>query len=142
MANVTSDADVRALLTQYKKYAVVGISANAERPSFRVTRFMQSKGYDTIGVNPGQSEILGRPCYPDLASAARAHPEHMKMINVFRSPETIPAVVDEILKLSPRPEVLWLQLGITHPEAEARAEAAGIKVVSNKCLHIEMEKLF
>lgn len=136
-----NDSEIKEILQKYKKYTVVGLSPKADRPSFGVTEFMTSKGHEAIGVNPGQTAIGGRPCYPNLKEAEAAHPEFLKLIDVFRSPDSIPALVDEVLQLKQKPEVLWLQLGITHPEAEKKARDAGIKVVSNRCLVIEWKRL-
>lgn len=136
-----SDQEIKDILLKYRNYTVVGLSPKPERPSFEVSEFMKSKGHQIIGVNPGQTQIAGRPCYPDLRTAEAAHPDFLKMIDVFRSPESIPALVDEILSLKKKPEVLWLQLGITHPAAEAKARAAGIQVVSDRCLVIEWRRL-
>lgn len=136
-----TDQEIKDILLKYKKYTVVGISPNTERPSFTVTEFMKSKGFETVGVNPGQTEIGGRPCYPTLQEAQDKAPEFSKMLDVFRSNDAIPGLVDSILELKQKPEVLWLQLGITHPEAESKAKKAGIKVVSNRCLVIEYRRL-
>lgn len=136
-----SDNEIKEILTKYKKYTVVGISPNQERASFSVTEFMKSKGYQTVGVNPGQAEVGNRPCYPTIQEAQEKAPEFSTMLDVFRSIDAIPALVDSILQLKKKPEVLWLQLGITHPEAEKKAKAAGIKVVSNRCLVIEYRRL-
>lgn len=136
-----TDKEIQDILSKYKKYTVVGISPNQERASFGVTEFMKSKGFETVGVNPGQSEVGGRPCYPTIKDAQEKAPEYSTMLDVFRSIDAIPELVDSILQLKKKPEVLWLQLGITHPEAEKKAKAAGIKVVSDRCLVIEYRRL-
>jgi predicted CoA-binding protein len=136
-----SDNDLKTALQNHRKYVVLGISANPARASYGVTEFMISHGYDVIGVNPGQTEVLGRPCYPSLADAFEAHPEYFGMINVFRASESIPDVVEEVLKLPVLPKTLWIQLGITHPKAEDRARKAGVSVISDRCLKIEFRRL-
>ncbi len=125
--------DTAQILKKYKKIAVVGLSPNPDRPSYQVTRYMMSKGYEIVGVNPGHESILGHPCYRSL----RDVPGRMEIVNVFRSPEHVPQVVDELLSLPDRPPVLWLQLGVFHPEAEERARSAGVQVVSQKCIKVE-----
>lgn len=136
-----SDQELREIFAKYKKYTVVGLSPKPERASFGVTEFMNSKGYQTVGVNPGQTEIAGRPCYSTLHEAAEEAPDFFRMLDVFRNSEAIPDLVESVLKLQRRPEVLWLQLGVTHPEAEAKARAAGLIVVSDRCLIIEHRRL-
>jgi uncharacterized protein len=135
----TSDADISTILNLYKTITVMGLSADATKPSHRIPLFMQSKGYTCIGVNPGDfTDIAGMKTYKSLKDVPF---EHRKFVDVFRRPEHIPQVVDEVLAVG-GVEVLWLQLGITHPEAEARAEAAGIQVVSNRCLLIEYNRVY
>lgn len=136
-----TDQQLRDILNKYKHYTVYGISAKSDKPSFKVTQYMRSKGYEIVGVNPGQTEIQGRPCYKNLETAQLSSPEFTKMINIFRASDQIPDVIDEILKLKTKPEVIWLQLGIFHLDAEAKAKKAGIIVVSNRCLHLEHVRL-
>ncbi|GIL16987.1 MAG: CoA-binding protein [Oligoflexia bacterium] len=132
----TTDKDIQEILKKYKKFVVYGLSQDGTKPSQRVPLFMKSQGYDIVGIYPGQKEIAGFPIYQNLKEVPA---EHRKFVDVFRRPEHIPQVVDEVIAVG-GVEVLWLQLGITHPEAEKKAEAAGIKVVSNRCLHIEYDK--
>ncbi len=132
------DSEIKSVLAQYKKFVVLGLSPDGTKPSQKVPLFMKSKGYDIVGIYPGEKNINGFPIY---ASLKHVPPEYRKFVDVFRRPEHIPQIVDEIIQVG-GVEVLWLQLGISHPEAEKKAEAAGIKVISNKCLHIEYEKYF
>lgn len=131
------DKDIGALLESYKKITVVGLSDNPDRPSYEVAIYLKSKGYDLVAVNPQLPKIDGIPVY---ASIAEVPLEHRKFVDVFRRSEAIPSVVDEVLAAG-GVEVLWLQLGIRHPEAEERAEKAGLKVVSDRCMLIEHKKL-
>jgi predicted CoA-binding protein len=133
----TNNDDIRKILTDYKQICVIGLSPDPFKPSHSVPMFMASQGYSIVGVYPGETEIKGHKIYSSLADVPA---EQRKFVNVFRRSEKIPQVVDEILALGGT-EVLWLQLGITHPEAEKKAEAAGIKVVSNHCLLIEYRHL-
>ena len=132
------DSEIKQLMAQYKKFCVLGLSPDASKPSQGVPLFMRSKGWDVVGVYPGVSEISGFKIYESLKQVPA---EYRKFVDVFRRAEHIPAVVDEVIAVG-GVEVLWLQLGITHPEAEKKAETAGIKVVSNRCLHIEFDRFF
>ena len=133
-----SDQEIKSLLLKYKKFVVYGLSPDSSKPSQGVPKYMRSQGYDPVGVYPNQSNIDGFQIYSQLSEVPA---EYRKFVDVFRRPEQIPQIIDEILAVG-GVELIWLQLGITHPEAEARAEAAGIKVVSNRCLHIEHARFF
>jgi predicted CoA-binding protein len=127
------------ILRSTKVIALVGASPNPERPSQRVMAFLLRKGYRVIPVNPGQAgkEILGQRVVGRLADIE----EPIDMVDVFRAANALPAVVDEVLALSPLPKVVWGQLSVRHDEAAARAEAAGIKVVMDRCPAIEYPRL-
>jgi hypothetical protein len=130
---------MRTMLADAKTIAVVGLSDNPMKASHGVSRTMQRIGYRILGVNPlVQGEVLGEKCYPSLADlvAAEGKPE---IVNVFRLPKFIPAVVDEMMALGL--ENLWVQLGIDSPEAAAKAETAGIHVVMDRCIMIEHSRL-
>ncbi len=130
------DSEFKDLLTKYKRFVVYGLSPDGSKPSQRVPQFMKSKGYDIVGTYPGETEIAGFKIYPKLADVPA---EYRKFVDIFRGSEKIPAIVEEAIAIG-GVEVLWLQLGVSNPEAEKRAEAAGIKVVADRCLHIEYEK--
>jgi predicted CoA-binding protein len=121
------------ILDQCRTVAVVGLSPKPHRDSFEVSRYMQAQGWRIIPINPNASEILGEKCYPSLFEAARH--ESIGLVNVFRNSADVPPVVDEAIAIGAK--ALWLQLGIEHDEAAARAEAAGLWVVQNKCLMVE-----
>jgi hypothetical protein len=132
-----TDQEIRDALTRYRKIAVVGLSPNPSRPSYEVTRYMMEQGYEIVGVRPAQKQILGRPCYPKI----RAVPGRLEIVNVFRAPEFIPKLVDELIPL--KPKVLWLQEGVVHPEAEQHARDAGMQVFSDLCIlkeHLRLVK--
>jgi predicted CoA-binding protein len=125
--------DISRLLSEAKTIAVVGCSPKPDRDSHRVAAYLQNAGYDVIPVNPTADVILGVRAYPDLASIP---PEiEIDIVDVFRAPQYIPAVVDAVLDRGAR--ALWLQLGCGHDEAEARAAEAGLEVVSDRCIKIE-----
>ncbi len=122
-----------------KTIAIVGASANDVRPSFFVLKYLLNKGFDVYPVNPSQvgNETLGRKFYAKLADI----PVAIDMVDIFRASDAVPDIVDEVLKLDPLPKVIWMQLTVRNDEAAARAEAAGIKVVMNRCPKIEYGRL-
>jgi len=130
---------ISGILNEVKSVAIVGASANDVRPSFFVTKYMIDKGYEVYPVNPGQAgkEILGRMTYASLADI----PVAIDMVDIFRASDAVPAILDEVLQLDPLPKVIWMQLTVRHDEAAAKAEAAGIKVVMNRCPKIEYARL-
>ncbi len=133
------DAYVAEILNTVRTIAVVGASANDVRPSYFVTKYLIDKGYEVFPVNPGHAgrEILGRMTYASLADI----PVAIDMVDVFRAASAVPAIVDEVLNLDPLPKVVWMQLTVRNDEAAARTEAAGIKVVMNRCPKIEYARL-
>ncbi|MBI1174253.1 MAG: CoA-binding protein [Sideroxydans sp.] len=115
--------------------AVVGLSPNPARPSFQVARAMQANGYRIVPVRPLVQEVLGETAWPDLESL----PFAVDMVDVFRAPEHVPAIVDSCIKLGvPR---LWLQDGVIHEAAAQRARKAGIHVVMNRCMWRDFSQL-
>lgn len=130
---------IAGILNSVKTVAMVGASANDVRPSFFVMKYLLNKGYWVFPVNPGHAgkEILGRMVYAKLADI----PEPIDMIDIFRASAAVPAIVDEALVLDPLPKVIWMQLTVRSDEAAAKAEAAGIKVVMNRCPKIEYGRL-
>ena len=125
--NPDTDA-IRQLLKQIHTVAVVGLSPNESRPSFRVARGLQSVGYCIIPVRPMVSEVLGEQAYPDLGSL----PKVPDIVDVFRAAEHVPAIVDDCIRLGIKR--LWLQEGIINEAAAIRATDAGITVVMDRCL--------
>lgn len=134
----TNDQDIKNILTNYKHLVVYGLSPDATKPSQGVPLFLKSKGFSVVGIYPGKKEIAGFPIYASLKDVPA---QYRKFVDVFRRSENVPEVIDEILAVG-GVEVVWLQLGVSHAEAEKKAEAAGLKVVSNRCPHIEYERLF
>ncbi|MCC2098868.1 MAG: CoA-binding protein [Hyphomicrobiales bacterium] len=134
-----SDAFLRGILTSVKTIAVVGVSSNAARPSHTVFGYLQKAGYTMVGINPGLAgkTLLGANVYASLADV----PLRLDMVDIFRNSEAAGQVVDEILQLETLPKVIWMQLTVRNDEAAARAEAAGIKVVMNRCPKIEHGRL-
>jgi predicted CoA-binding protein len=133
------DDYIRGILTSVKSIAMVGASPVDVRPSYFAFKYLMQRGYDMIPVNPGHvgKSLLGRPFVGSLAEIGRP----IDMVEIFRSSVHIMPVVDEALKLSPLPKVIWMQLGGRDDAAAAKAEAAGLKVVMNRCPKIEWGRL-
>jgi predicted CoA-binding protein len=128
------------LLQTYKTIAMVGLSADPMRPSHFAAIYMQSEGYDIIPVNPrlaGQ-EILGQTVYASLLDIPKER--NVQIVDVFRKSEDVPAVLDEAIEIGA--PVFWMQLGIVNEEAAARARAAGMDVVMNRCVKVEHARFF
>ncbi len=135
---VTDDAGLRAILPAEKTIAMVGASTNWNRPSYFVMKYLQGKGFRVLPVNPGAAgqELLGETIYATLADL----PIPVDMVDMFRKPDAAPEVAADAIAIGAK--VLWMQLGIEHAEAAATAEAAGLKVVMNRCPKIEYARLF
>ena len=123
--------EINSLLKKYKTIAVVGLSPKENRPSNQVARDLIEAGYNIIPVNPGQSEILGKTCYPDLKSI----PEQVDIVDIFRKPEDIPPIVESAIEINAR--VIWMQQGIVNEEAARIARDAGLKVIMDRCLKVD-----
>jgi len=116
--------------------AMVGLSSNPERPSYHVGSYLKEKGYRIIPVNPGEKTILGEICYPDISSI----PEKIDVVDIFRKSEDVPPIVREAIKCGAK--AVWMQEGVSNPEAAKEAMKAGLKVVMNKCMFKEHSRLF
>ena len=123
--------EISKLLKEYKTIAVVGLSPKENRPSNQVARYLIEAGYNIIPVNPGQSEILGKKCYPDLKSI----PEHIDIIDIFRRTEDVPPIVVDAISINAK--VIWMQQGIVNEEAAALARKAGLTVIMDRCLKVD-----
>ncbi|MBN9582263.1 MAG: CoA-binding protein [Afipia sp.] len=133
------DAFIRGILTSMKTIAMVGASPVNVRPSYFAFKYLVERGYDMIPVNPGQvgKSLIGKPFVATLKDIDRP----VDMVDVFRNSDRVMAVVDEALALPARPKVIWMQLGVRNDDAAAKAEAAGITVVMNRCPKIEYARL-
>ena len=129
-------AGLRRILMGSRVIAVVGLSANWNRPSYFAAKYMLEHGYTIVPVNPGPSEILGLKCYASLKEI----PGKVDIVDCFRKSEDIPPLVDEAIAIGAR--VLWLQLGVINEEAARRASAGGLEVVMDRCVKIEHARLF
>jgi predicted CoA-binding protein len=133
------DAYIRSILADVKTIALVGMTDSPVRASYIVTRYLLAKGYRVYPVNPNLAgkELLGRTVLARLADV----PEPIDMVDIFRRPSAIAGTVDEALALEPKPKVIWMQLGLRDDAAAARAEAAGVRVVMNRCPKIEYGRM-
>ena len=130
-------ATIENLLRQARTIAVVGLSANPARLSSSVSRSLQRFGYRVMPVNPAETEILGEHCWPTLDAAVSSlqHGERIDIVDVFRRPEHVAAITDDCIRL--KLPVLWLQGGVIAAAAAARAQAAGIVTIMNRCIFRE-----
>jgi predicted CoA-binding protein len=133
---LSADPDLKQIFETCRTIAVVGCSPNPERAGNYVARYLQERGYRVIPVNPGHQTLLGERCYASL----RDIPEPVDMIDCFRRSEFIPDIVEDAIAIGAK--VIWMQLGVIHKEAALRAEAAGMKVVMNRCPIIDYPRLF
>ena len=129
------DTELKSLLESAKTIAVVGLSSSPMRASLGVARFLQRQGYRVIPVNPNETEVLGERCYATL----RDVPDAIDIVDIFRRPEFVPEVVEAALEKKVR--CIWMQEGIVHDEAAARAAAAGVQVVMDRCILKELGRL-
>ncbi len=134
MAREAEEA-IEEILRESKTIAVVGLSPKEDRASHRVARYLQERGYRIIPVNPGHPEILGEKCYPSLSDV----PGKVDVVDIFRSSDYIPPIVEEAIRKGAG--VVWMQLGVANEEAARRAEAAGLRVVADRCMMMEHQKL-
>ena len=126
MPPIPGDAEIA--LQRFRRVAVVGISDRPERPSHYVARYLLDAGFDVVPVNPALATVLDRPCYPDL----RSIPTAVEIVDVFRRSALVPPVVDEAIAVGAK--VIWMQDGVVHEEAAAKARAAGLLVVMDRCM--------
>jgi predicted CoA-binding protein len=134
-----SDTYIRGILNTVKSIAMVGASEKENRPSYFAFKYLLERGYTMIPVNPGHAgeQMLGQRIYARLADI----PVPVDMVDIFRASQYALGVVQEALTLTPRPQVIWMQLGVRNDEAAALAEANGMRVVMNRCPKIEYGRL-
>jgi uncharacterized protein len=137
--DVYDDSYIRGILNTVKTIAMVGASAKDNRPSYFAFKYLAERGYNMIPINPGLAgkELLGKRIYAKLSDV----PEPIDMVDIFRAANYAVPIVQEALTLSPKPRVIWMQLTVRNDEAAALAEAAGLKVVMNRCPKIEYGRL-
>lgn len=138
---MSMNTDIARIARDTRTIAVVGLSPKPDRPSWGVARYLQSRGHRIIPVNPGHAgeRILGETVYATLSDIPAD--AGVQMIDIFRRSDAVPAIVDEALRVLPDLETVWMQIGVMHPDAAARAQAAGKTVVQNRCPKIDFPGL-
>ncbi len=136
----TSDSTLRDIFERTKVIALVGASANRDRPSHFVGEFLRAQGYRVIGVNPGLAgqQLFGEPVFASLADIDAP----VDMVDIFRRSDAVPAIVDDALANLEGLRTIWMQHGVTHPEAAKIATDRGVTVVQDRCPKIEIPRLF
>jgi len=132
------EEDIKGILSNSKTVAVVGISPKEDRPSYIVAFYLRSKGYQIIPVRPDGEEILGEKVYHSVTEIPKEI--NVEVVDIFRKPEDVPPIVDEAIRRGAK--AVWMQEGIIHKEAGEKAEKAGLKVVMDRCMKKEHERLF
>ena len=140
MDETYSDAELRNVLGAVKTVAIVGISTNPARPSYFVGRYLGLKGYTVIPINPGHAgkTLFGKTIIDDLEHVSQS----VDMIDIFRKSEAVPEIVDQALEKFQNLKCIWMQIGVQHEAAAAKARARGVTVIMNRCPKIEYQRLF
>jgi uncharacterized protein len=128
-------ANIPGILRSSRTIAVVGLSSKRYRPSFGVAEYMKSAGFRIIPVNPFESAVMGEKSYPNLDSI----PDHVDIVDIFRRAEFVPEIVEAAIRIGAR--AIWMQEGVIHEEAAAKARAAGLEVVMDRCILKEHRRL-
>ena len=126
--SLSEQLQIKRILRETRTIAVVGLSPKSSRPSHEVASYLLAAGYEVIPVNPGQQQILGRRCYPDLD----AIPVQVDLVDIFRAPSEVLPIVEAAVRIGAK--VVWMQLGVVNREAAAVAAAAGLVVIMDRCL--------
>ena len=135
-AFATTPYDRLRILQRYRRIGMVGLSSNPFRPSHFAALYLLAEGYDVIPVNPRETSVLGRKAYPSIA----AIPGGVEVVDIFRESSAVPPIVEEAIAAGAM--VVWMQLGVINEEAAARAKAAGLEVVMDRCMKIEHARFF
>jgi uncharacterized protein len=141
---VLSEEQISEILKKYQVIAVVGLSADSEKDSYRVSTYLQEQGYRIIPVNPFVSEALGEKSYPSLLEIPPEIQKTIEIVAIFRQPKDVPPIVEQAIKLKQlfgKPFVVWMQLGIVNEQSAQEAGCAGLVVVMDKCLMVEHRHL-
>lgn len=137
MFNNPGDVEIREILKKSKNVAIVGLSNNKERDSYHVAVYLKKNGYQIIPVNPKITEVMGIKSFSELTLL----PERIDIVNVFRSSEYLPAVVEEVMRIIPKPGCIWAQLGVVDENSAKEAMSRGIPVIMDRCIKIEHRRL-
>jgi predicted CoA-binding protein len=133
---MTDITTLRRILTENKRVAMVGLSADWWRPSFFAAKYLLEHGFEVTPVNPKYDEILGQKCYPNLKSI----PTPIDVVDLFQKPERVPLFIDDARDIGAK--VVWMQLGVINQEAAEKAQDAGLEVIMDRCMKIEFARLF
>ncbi|MCX6018496.1 MAG: CoA-binding protein [Chloroflexi bacterium] len=136
--HITTAGERLEILSQYRNIAMVGLSSNQFRPSHFAAIYLLAEGYNVIPVNPRESEILGRKCYPSVTAAAAECA--IEVVDVFRASKDVPPIADEAITIGAK--VLWMQLSVRNEAAAQKAVDAGLDVVQDRCMKIEHARFF
>jgi len=135
MPTLESDQEIRTLLRNAHTIAVVGMSDKPYRDSYQIGLYLHEQGFTIVPVNPTIREVIGIPAFPDLDSIGH----EVDIVDIFRRAEHVPEIVDAAIRC--RAGAIWMQFGATHLPAAARASAAGLRVVPNRCIMVEHRRL-
>jgi predicted CoA-binding protein len=127
----------------YKTIAIVGLSRDPNKDSYKVAEYLKANGYRIIPINPFADEILGEKCYKSLLDIPEEVQRAIEVVDIFRPSQDVPSIVEQVIQLKQRhgkPHVVWMQLGITNDEAAKLAEKAGLEVIMDRCMMIEHKR--
>jgi len=139
-----AEGTIERILEKYRTVAVVGISREPVKDSYRVAEYLQSRGYIIIPINPSADEALGKRCYKSLLDVPENIQKTIEIVEIFRPAQDVPPIVEQAVQLRKKygvPHVVWMQLGIVNEEAAERARNEGLTVVMNRCMMIERKRL-
>ena len=139
-----SQDEIKEILTTYRTVAVVGLSREPDKASYRVSAYLKAHGFRIIPVNPSADEILGEKSYKSLLDIPPEIQKTIEVVDIFRPSKDVPVIVEQAIKLKAmhgKPYVVWMQLGIVNEQAAETAKKAGLTVVMNKCMMIEHSRL-
>jgi thioredoxin len=136
--------EIKDILRKYKTVAIVGLSRNPEKQSYRVAKYLQKHGYSIIPIHPTADKILGKKAYPTLLDVPEEKLKDIGIVDIFRPSQDIPPIGDQVMQLAKqygKPRVIWMQLGIINQEVARKAEIEGLTVIMDKCMMKEHKKL-
>ncbi len=139
-----SETKIREIISKYRVVAVVGISADENKPSYRVSAYLIQQGYEVIPVNPTIDQVLGQKSYKNLLDIPPEIAKTIEIVDIFRKAQDVPPIVDQAIQLKQQygaPYVIWMQLGIVNEQAAEKAQQAGLTVIMDRCLMVEHDRL-
>ncbi len=143
-SNMKENEMAKNVLEKYKTVAVVGISRDPSKASYRVAEYLKSKGYEVIPINPFADQILGKKCFKTLLDVPKNIQKKIEVVDIFRLSQDVPPIVEQAIQLKKkhgRPHVIWMQLGIVNTEAARRGVEACFTVVMDKCMMMEHKRV-